>query len=78
MRCEGNVFLVPAESVFSKPPRKLGPLSQLTHITLLGEPMDEPGGEMEASDSRRCCRRVKEMKNVRRKEESVRIRFLQS
>lgn len=31
----------------------------LTHITLLGEPMDEPGGEMEASDSRRCCRGAK-------------------
>lgn len=27
----------------------------LTHITLLGEPMDEPGGEMEVSDRRLCC-----------------------
>ena len=27
----------------------------LTHMTLLGEPMDEPGGEMEASDRRLCC-----------------------
>lgn len=24
-------------------------------MTLLGEPMDEPGGEMEASDRRLCC-----------------------
>lgn len=27
----------------------------LTHITLLGEPMEEPGGEMEVSDRRLCC-----------------------
>lgn len=27
----------------------------LTHITLLGEPMEEPGGEMDASDRRLCC-----------------------
>lgn len=27
----------------------------LTHITLLGEPIEEPGGEMDASDRRLCC-----------------------
>lgn len=27
----------------------------LTHITLLGEPMEDPGGEIEASERRLCC-----------------------
>lgn len=27
----------------------------LTHITLLGEPIEDPGGEIEASERRLCC-----------------------
>ena len=27
----------------------------LTQMTRLGEPIDEPGGEMEVSDRRLCC-----------------------
>lgn len=27
----------------------------LTQITLLGEPMEDPGGEIEASERRLCC-----------------------
>ena len=43
----------------------------LTHMTLLGEPMDEPGGEMEASDRRLCCEVQREKKKRAGEEEEI-------
>lgn len=48
----------------------------LTHITRFGEPIEDPGGEMDVSDRRLCCE--VQSKKGKKKEEMCPVRKLES